>query len=403
MARAHKLYVLTILALFAATLLPILALNLILSSHTLGDTGKEVERASDWQQRTRGVTYAPTLSDTGPFKMLRLEDRLPDINTVIFGSSTALSIRHDMLPPPMRAFNFAQTGHPLSAAIGEAEWLMGHTSNIRYLVIPMDWALGFVYQPGNPTPANLDAGVVRHYVGAIRNSASLLARMRDALSYPRIVNLAGIVRKIVQASDHLAAFRQYFLQDSSDDYRCADGTPARDFDTFDRGTCTGFRFDGSATFANLEPVSDPQRLILSATASSSQYVTNLTRSQGRPNPVLLSHLAALAWQAENRGGKLLLLMPPLLPGLETAFMRQPQLSAALARTRQTLRDWATRQNIVVIDAGASERFGCSSSEFVDQHHALSSCYGKIFSTFWHQYAPAADGKIAWPTGGLYQP
>jgi hypothetical protein len=401
MTRAHKTYALTLLALFAAALLPILVLNLALSNRSYGNIGQEVLRASDWQQRTHGITYAPSLSNTELFKTLRLKDRLPEINTVIFGSSTVLGITQNMLPAPMHAYNFSQTGHSLTASIGEAEWVMAHTDNIRYLVIPLDWSIGFIYQSGGPAAADLSADAIRRRIENSHNNVPLLDRIRDALSYPRIKSLSRIAEHIALADDRFSAFRQYFLQDSSDDYRCADGTPAKDFDTFHRGTCTGFRFDGSATFANTEPVTDPQQLILSATASSSQYASSLAYSQGEPNTLLLEQLATLARTAENHGGKLLLLLPPLLPGMEAALLRQPQMSAELMHTKERLGAWAKRENMVVLDAGQSERFGCTTSEFIDQHHAYSTCYDKIFMTFWNKYAPARNDSVAWPPGGLY--
>ena len=61
MPAASKRYVRLIFAGFAATLLPILALNLQLGSLTLGNADN-VREASAWQQTTKGVTYAPTLS-----------------------------------------------------------------------------------------------------------------------------------------------------------------------------------------------------------------------------------------------------------------------------------------------------------------------------------------------------
>jgi len=387
-------------ACFAATLLPIFALNLQLGSLTLGNTDS-VRQASAWQQATHGVTYAPTLSDTGLFKTLRLHDRLPQINSVVFGSSTALGVSAAAFPPPMQAYNFAQTGHGLMSAISEAEWLTAHTDNVKYLVIPLDWSLGFIYAEGEPVPTDLAATTAQQQAATHANAIPLLDRLRDALSYPRVASLFDILRQVLRAQDSRAAFRQYFLQAVGDDYRCADGTWAKDFDTIYRGTCTGFRFDGSATFANLEPVKDARPMILSATVSSSKYTLNLMGKQGEPNPAMLRHLAALARQAESKGGKLLLFMPPLLPGMEAAFLQHPQLSATLAHSKDVLRAWATRENMVIFDAGQSEHFGCNAAEFVDEHHALPACYAKVFAAFWNKYARADGSNITWPSGGLY--
>ena len=399
MTRTHKRYVWWMASCFAATLVPLLALNLLLGGQTLGNWSK-VRQASAWQQTTRGITYAPTLSDTTLFKTLRLHARLPQINTVVFGSSTVLGMTETMFPPPMQAYNFAQTGHPLIAVIGEAEWLMAHAEQVKYLVIPLDWSLGFIYQEGEPAPVSLAAADVQQQAAA-QHKITVLDRMRDALSYPRIASLFEILKRIVLAADSRSLFRQYFLQAASDDYVCADGTPAKDFDTIHRGTCTGFRFDGSATFANLKPVTNAQRLVLSATASSSQYVTALMRHNGQPNPAMLRHLAQLARQAEGKGGKMLLFMPPLLPGMEAAFMQHPQWSATLAHSKNILRDWAKQENIIILDAGQAERFGCAAAEFVDTHHATLPCYSKAFGSFFDTATHVSSDGLSWPPGGIY--
>lgn len=398
MATASRRYFKLMLAGFAATLLPILALNLQLGSLSLGNADN-VRLASAWQQSTHGITYAPTLSDTGLFKALRLYDRLPDINSVILGSSTAMGIPATAFPPALKVYNFAQTGHDLASATGEAEWLVTHAEHVKYLLIPLDWSIGFIYDAGGPVPFDLDQASKQQ--SATTHPVPFMERMRDALSYPRVATLFDIFRKILHAPNPRSMFRQYFSQAESDDYRCPDGTPAKDYDTFYRGTCTGFRFDGSATFANSERIGtdEARMLILSATASSSKYAHNLMRHQGEPNPVMLDHLAALERKAEAKGGKLLLFMPPLLPGLEMAFFRHPQFSATLAHTKSRLNAWAAHENVVILDAGQSEHYGCVAAEFIDEHHASAPCYNKVFSSFWKNHSKG--NSIIWPAGGLY--
>jgi hypothetical protein len=88
-----------------------------------------------------------------------------------------------------------------------------------------------------------------------------------------------------------------------------------------------------------------------------------------------------------------------LPGMEATFLRHPQLSATLEHTKDVLHSWATRENLVILDAGQSERYGCNATEFVDEHHAFSPCYDKIFSAFWKTHTK--NDNIIWPPGGLY--
>lgn len=386
------------MACFGATLLPIFNLNLILLNDTLGSNRKAL-LASQWQQRTQGITYAPTLSDTHLFKTLRLNDRMAEINTVVFGSSTAMGINQQAFPGALHIYNFAQSGHPLSAVIGEAEYIQQHAQNIKWLVIPLDWSIGFIYQHAEPPAADLSAATAMQQVQSAVKPVPLLDRMRDALSYPRIASLLEIFKTILRAKNKSAAFRGYFLQDGSDDYRCADGTPGKDFDTIHRGTCTGFRFDGSATFANSSRVGNARSLILSATASSSKYHQSLALTKGVPDALLLQRLAVLGERARQHGGGVVLFMPPLLPGMEVEFLRHPQLATHLQNTKLMIGEWARAQHLVILDAGQAERFGCDAEEFIDEHHASATCYDKIFQLFWRDVL-RQDGTVTLLDGGL---
>ncbi len=394
----HKRFFWIVMACFGATLLPVFILNLILLSDTVGNNKKTL-LASQWQQRTQGITYAPTLSDTHLFKTLRLNDRLAEINAVVFGSSTAMGITRQAFPDMLRIYNYAQSGHALSASIAEAEYVQQHAPQVKWLVIPLDWSIGFIYQHTEPPAADLSAATAMQQVQSAVKPVPLLDRMRDALSYPRIASLLEIFKTILRAENKSAAFRGYFLQDGSDDYRCADGTPGKDFDTIHRGICTGFRFDGSATFANSSRVGNARSLILSATASSSKYHQNLALTKGVPDALLLQRLAALGERARQRGGGVVLFMPPLLPGMEAEFLRHPQLATHLQNTKRMLAEWARVQHLVILDAGQAERFGCGAAEFIDEHHAVATCYNKIFQPFWRN-ALRQDGTITLPDGGL---
>ena len=391
--RQHARYVAIFLAVAVVLLLPVLTLNYLLGARSFGGNAVAVH-ASQWQGATRGVTYAPPLSANRPFKSARLFDRLPQIDTVVFGSSTSMGITQDMFPAAMTIYNFAQTGNLLSTVIAEAEFLQRLQSpSLKWLVIPLDWALGSIYLPGAPgreelAPPAVDAASPPAMV-------PLPQQLQDALSLPRVKNLLGIVGGILRAPSPAAAFEQMFLQEAGADYRCADGAPARDYDTIFRGTCTGFRYDGSATFANLQPV--PARragaLIASAVVPSSKYAAGLIGSGGEPNPLLLERLAVLEREMKRAGGGIVLFLPPLLPGMERAFLAAVHTAAPLWRTKQILRAWARDHDLAIIDAGQSERYGCVAEEFVDEHHALPQCYARVFKRFWsaRQAAPIRPG------------
>src|SRR5262245_26985149 len=89
--RACRRYVALFLAVFCTLLAAVLALNLLLGERAVSSPAV-IKAASEWQQSTRGTTYPPPITHNRPFKILRLHDRLPDINAVVFGASTVMGI-----------------------------------------------------------------------------------------------------------------------------------------------------------------------------------------------------------------------------------------------------------------------------------------------------------------------
>ena len=392
----HARYLKWLLAFYCLSLVPAALLNILLIAHTSNVQQRSVE-ASAWQRRTHGITFTPTSGNNGLFKSLRLNDRLAEIDTVVFGSSTVMPIDSGMLPINWHLYNFSQSGHPLIASIGEAEYLAEHAPHIRHYLIALDWALGFPYEAGTPIPADLSAAAIREASQTPDTAIAPLALLRDALSYPRMEQLGKILKEALKSSRPGKTFREYFLQQSSDEYVCADSTPGRDFDIVDRGTCNGFRHDGSATFSSYSRVTNAGQLLMAETASNSKYVHNLLKTSGRLNPLLLDRLASLNAKLKGRGGDLILLMPPLLPGFEQALLHHPQYRAYLLTTKDAFAEWAQRERIALFDSGQSEQYGCTSGEFLDIHHATASCYRKVFTAFW-QNDRGPDGMLSLQPG-----
>ena len=372
---SHKNFIWMLVASFSLTLLPILALNLTLVNNSLQGRSNTL-LASSWQQDTHGVVSAPSVLDNNYFKLLRLRDRLPEINTVVLGASTTFAVDQSMFPKPLKIYNFSKNGSGLNSMIGEAEYLMNHVNGIKWLVIPLDWSIGFIYQ--DDVPPEIDISIDPPQSG----QASWPQKIRDSLSYPRIAGLFRLLGHILVAEHKYAAFRQIFLQPAGDEYLCQDGTRAKDFDIQSRGNCRGFRDDGSWTYNSMDRVADARRLSMLAATSNSQYAQNLLKTKGVPNTSYLQRLAALDQKAKDRGGAIIFLVPPLLSGLESAMMRHPEWSVYLGKTKQLLASWATQEGLTLLDAGQSENFGCTANEFTDGHHATQSCYQKIFSAFW---------------------
>lgn len=374
---SSRRYLAVLLTTLAVVLLPVAALNLWLG-HRNRPGGRITEEASRWQQQTRGVTYSPPLGDNRAFKVFRIHDRGPTINTIVLGSSTLMGLSTPAFPAQIRIYNFAESANPLPSVIAEATWMVEQgPATLRWLVVPIDWALGYAFRSGD---AETDLSIAAAREGAPDGPAQFLRRLGDSLRLPRVRHLGEVLLEILRAPDRSQAFREFFVDDSGPEYRCPDGTPARDFDTFFRGTCTGFRFDGSATYGNLERLG-PERAaaaLSSARAPDSPYSRVLAESAGVLAPALLERLGGLATSLQARGGGMIVLLPPLLPGLERALLAAPRSGAALRRLKTDLGAWAHGAGVVLVDAGASERFGCSAGEFVDPHHAYPECFQKVF-------------------------
>jgi len=392
-----RTYLLVFTFLCTLFLAPVTVLNLSLGTRALGSP--EVTRlASDWQHATHGVTYAPPIWSNRPFKTLRLHDRLPDINAVVFGASTVMGMTADVFPEGVRAYNFSQSSNSLASALGEAEYVAARFGGrIQWFVIPFDWSIGFLFEKRDPEKIDLAPEAV---LGAMTaREIPFYRQLLDALSYPKIENLVTILRDVLRSPDRAKTFRQVFFEVSGDEYACPDGARAKDFDVLYRGKCGGFYDDGSMTFSawnRIQPQEVEQR-VLAGSLASSKYSAALQSTRGNPNPSFLKRVAQLKRDLEGRGGKLIVILPPLIPGLEARLSAAPHSAENLARLKQALAVWARQEGIVTIDAGRSERYGCAALEYLDEHHAMRECYRKLFARFWPDYRRGiAPGLYTFP-------
>ncbi len=396
-AQADKRYLFVFIGVFVLVLGAILALNLALGERALGSVDA-LQKASAWQQATRGVTYAPPVTNSRPFKALRLADRAPEINTLVLGASSLMGVTDTLFPAGMRAYNFSLTANSTAAVIAETEYTERHLSGrVRYYVIGLDWAVGMIYQSADVMALNLNPA--RQLVGYGAAEVPLTRKIADALSAPKIAVLGKTLGGIFRAGNPLTRFQQTFFQLADVEYRCADGVPARDFDVMGRGTCLGFRYDGSWTFAGEAHLSEARARVRAqaAAAPSSQFAQFLCTTQGEPNARYLQRLGSLAQRINAAGGFAVFILPPLLPGMESEMLKMPSVGRCLARTKSVLAAWAREYSITVIDAAASEHFGCTAAEFLDENHAWPECHARVLERYWRD----RDAGVIAP--GLYRP
>ena len=391
MSNPHNRFLWALTGCFGATLLPIFIFNFVSISNTIGNY-QLILLASQWQQQTHGITFAGGLGAPDShllFKVLRLNDRLPEINTVVLGSSTVMGITQKAFPEPYRIYNMAINNmstvadnyNPLSISIGEAEFIQEHHRNIKWFVIPLDWSLGFIYW--DFPPLSMSQFMLEPMQVAKSDSAMVSATdiMSEAISYPRIANLFKSIKAVFLANNKWDSLHKNFSQIGSD-YICPDGSPGKDFDPMYRGTCTGFRFDGSATFANNERVGKNAPFEIRASLDPDRmYSKSLMFTNGVPSQALLKRLVDIDRHAKQNNGGVIFLRPPMLPGVEDEFMQHPQLAEALFNTKKILDEWVRQNHLSLINAGRSDLFGCGIDEFVDAHHAVDSCYKKVFESY----------------------
>ena len=141
-------YLYTLLGILSVVLTAVLVMNLALGARSLG-SAEATRQASQWQQATKGVTYAPPISLTLPFKALRLADRLPEVNAVVLGSSALMGITERLFPDTWRVYNLTFAGNATSATAAQAEYVERHLSGasgrVTHMLVGLDWSVGNLY------------------------------------------------------------------------------------------------------------------------------------------------------------------------------------------------------------------------------------------------------------------
>ena len=397
MNHASARYLAVLLGVCAVVLALVVGLNLALGERGLGSP-EAVRLASAWQEARKGVTYAPPITQTRPFKAHRLVDRLPGINGIVLGSSTMMGLPETIFPAPLRVYNLSLTANPTATIAGEAAYIeQHHADRIHWMLVGLDWSIGMIYHPGAAATVNL---VPESTLAVFATHAVPLHRkLADAVSLPKIINLGKALRAVLASSTPLHTFRHTFFDVAGEEYRCPDGQLARDFDVVNRGLCAGFRYDGSWTFGGERRLSPVRAAVLAraAAAPSSKFSRFLCSSRGEPNPAYLEPLGEVAQRMAARGGRMLFLLPPNLPGMEAEMQKVAESAACLARTKAALGAWAARHGVTVIDAGQSELYGCVAGEFLDEHHAYPECHAKVFARYFR------DSPAGRTPPGLYRP
>ncbi|PIK14690.1 hypothetical protein [Halobacteriovorax sp. JY17] len=314
------------------------------------------EEAFVWQEKHKGVVGI-TANIANLYKQ-KMTDRVIEKNSidiVILGSSTLMGIKSDMFDN-YKVFNGAKNGNPLSDSIAKAKYYAKVSDSIKYVIIGFDWTLNLVNREYKDISYKPE--------GVKQERVDFVVKIKDAVSYQRIkIILSVIYDNILNASKV---------------YQCPteDGIGTDQFFKADRPRrCHGFRYDGSSTFENYSSLTIKKWEIL-LKDSLSKYREELFSSKGKVESRYLADLNEIDKALKRRGGKLVILVPPLMPGA-TRLIYGSSEGVYLTKIIDKLLKYTKRNNIFTFDASRSEEFGCIPEDFLDEHHSFPSCYEKI--------------------------
>ena len=391
-------YLRTLLAVFLCSLLPIFAANLYINYVELRQDVSRINfEASLWQQKTRGLAcvshQGPYVFHQGqrPFKRLRLESELkkknPTVNTVIFGSSTIKGIQESMLPKGQRLYNFSQSDNVYGALVSEID-LLSQYKEITCFIVAIDWSVGALLRRDLPSYDDIWGG---QEIPPLPSWDSL---MRDALSLSRVNMLADTIKNCIFEKKTLLLRKKFNLE--KEEYLCKNGEVAKDFASWCPGKCYGFASDGSQdlslSFPQLTSAKN-RDLLHMGNISTSCCITSLRSLNGKLPQNLFDRFSAVIKKIKARNADIFFILPPLLPGLEKKILTTPE-GKILRQLKAALHEFASENQVQILDAGQSENYGCHFSEFIDDHHPLPACYKKIMTHFYKQREKGKYGLIS---------
>ena len=315
-----------------------------------------IKQAIDWQNQTKGIVAISSKLAT-----LYKHETAPDyiannkINTIVFGSSTMMTVRSNIFPKQFRVYNNATNSNPLHKTIGELRYLAESNERIRWAVLAVNYSLGFPFKKSPVKPYQLDSPVV---------DIPFTDKVRDAITLDRL------------KTTFKSLWNQAILDDPT--YPCPkEDLVGRDFGTMrSPGICRGYRIDGSATFGlrRMSKLSWKGQL---NDEGLKRYIKSLETSEGgKINSAYLEELKQLDGLLKSRNGYLILILPPLMPEAEV-WLINSHVGPSLLTFKHNITTWASESQVMLIDAGQSERYNCAYEDFFDQHHALEYCYEKI--------------------------
>ena len=342
----------------ATIVLILLAIFYIINTTFAMEEDSNYKKAFMWQEKNKGVVGI-TVNIASEYKQRMLEWRISrkNLDTIILGSSTVMGITSDMFNNHS-VFNGATNSNILFYTIAVAKYHSLHSNNVKNIIIGYDWALGLPYRPYQEIIHNPDIKK--------KKNTHLIDKIKDAITYQRVkIVLENLVNKFFSAP-----VPQYICP--------TENTIGTDqfFKTDKPKSCRGYRFDGSAIFPDRHITKKEWEETLKHELDKyqKQFDTNL----GTIDTRYLNDFKEINQNLKRKGGKLIILIPPLIPNATTTMEHISKKTYTQKISR--LLHFAKQNNIDILNASKSEKFGCTYNDFLDSHHAFPSCYRQILKT-----------------------
>ena len=354
---SNKYFYFIVTTLSVTTIFIALTIFYIINTTFAMEEKSNYEKAFQWQMENKGVVGL-TVNIASAYKQRMLEWRIAkkDVDTILLGSSTLMGIKEDMFKNH-NVFNGATNSNILYYTIAVAKYHSKYSENIKNIIIGFDWALGLPYRPYKDIKHN--PGIEK------KKDTTLVDKIKDAVSYQR--------GKIVVLN-----LIDYLFSDSVAQYKCpTEDTIGTDqfFQTDIPKSCRGYRFDGSAIFPNRYVTE--KEWIDTLKNGLEKYQKQFNINLGTIDSRYLNDFNEISRNLEKKGGKLIILIPPLIPNATTT-MEEIEKKTYTKKLHKLL-SFAKENNIIIFNASKSEEFGCEYNDFLDSHHAFPSCYKKILS------------------------
>jgi len=349
-------FIVTVLG--ATIVLMALAIFYIIHTTFAMEENSNYKKAFMWQEKHKGVVGI-TVNIASEYKQRMLEWRISrkNLDTIILGSSTVMGITSDMFKNH-GVFNGATNSNILFYTIAVAKYHSKHSNNVKNIIIGYDWALGLPYRPYQE--------IIHNPTIKKKKDTPMLDKIKDAVSYQRVkIVLENVVDK--------------FSSDTDAQYTCpTENTIGTDqfFKTDKPKSCRGYRFDGSAIFPNRHITKNEWTDILKNELE--KYQKQFDTYLGTIDKRYLNDFKEINQNLKEKGGKLIILIPPLLPEVTTTLEHIAKQS--YTKKLHKLLSFTKDNNITILNASKSEEFGCTYNDFLDTHHAFPSCYKKIINT-----------------------